>query len=323
MEGDIRQLSMDDIQLIDVSHWRLDEDHPFFPVGARDKRMLWSPPEAPASIKPDWPYLFKSSRKAYPDQYWMEVIAYMVGQAMGIEVPKAFPAELTENGQKEPGALLEWFYDPRSEGFIYGRDLFLRINPAFDNDKGIQHNLHELTLLCRAIAQKIGWENDWKKWLLDMLVFDSLIGNTDRHQENWGVVVLPSSPQSRYLLSPFFDNGTSLGHERFPERVAGWDEQRIDAYVRKGAHHLRYERENTKNRVGHFDSINMSINDISGAKDSMLERLDFDFDNLTQSIENLCSIQTVVPLTTERAEWTIKVLRLRHKRLMQIVNCND
>ncbi len=39
------------------------------------------------------------------------------------------------------------------------------------------------------------------------LVLDALIGNTDRHEENWGVV----EPQEARRLSPSFDHASSLG----------------------------------------------------------------------------------------------------------------
>jgi hypothetical protein len=36
------------------------------------------------------------------------------------------------------------------------------------------------------------------------MFFDALIGNTDRHHENWGLI-------NNERLSPLYDNGISLG----------------------------------------------------------------------------------------------------------------
>lgn len=44
-------------------------------------------------------------------------------------------------------------------------------------------------------------------WFAGYLVLDALVGNTDRHQENWGVV---TSAQRR-RLAPSFDHASSLG----------------------------------------------------------------------------------------------------------------
>jgi hypothetical protein len=44
------------------------------------------------------------------------------------------------------------------------------------------------------------------------LVFDALVGNTDRHHENWGVVVMTDAyGDSSYSLAPTFDHASSLG----------------------------------------------------------------------------------------------------------------
>ena len=188
--------------------------------------MLWSPNDAPEGIKPEWPYLFKLSRDAYPDQYWMETVAYIVGDVMGVPVPKALPARrMMENGEYEYGALLEWFYDQSSQLFVHASDFFHVLISDFDDSSGRHHNLVDLRLICRAFSIRGLISPDWIQWLYDMLLFDALIGNSDRHQENWGFVFVPESapgitpPKVKGYLAPYFDNGTSLGHERYVERM--------------------------------------------------------------------------------------------------------
>lgn len=177
------------MQLIDVSDWRRDDEHGIFPIGARDKKMLWSPWQEIEGVKPNWPYLFKLSREAYPDQFWMETIAYIVGCAMGVEIPKAIPAvRVNESGLKEYGALLEWFYDKEFEHFVHASDIFHVLNKEFDDESGRHHNVEDLRLICRALSIHGMIHTDWNSWVCDMLLLDSLIGNSDRHQENWGFV---------------------------------------------------------------------------------------------------------------------------------------
>jgi hypothetical protein len=49
-------------------------------------------------------------------------------------------------------------------------------------------------------------------YFIAYLVFDVLIGNTDRHHENWGVVVMTDVyGDSTYSLAPSFDHASSLG----------------------------------------------------------------------------------------------------------------
>lgn len=41
---------------------------------------------------------------------------------------------------------------------------------------------------------------------IKIMVFDALVGETDRHAENWGI----TSKNGKYKLSPLYDNGTNL-----------------------------------------------------------------------------------------------------------------
>lgn len=315
-----------DIKLIDVTSWRKDDEHGIFPRGARDKKMLWSPRDVPEGIKPEWPYLFKLSREAFPDQYWMETVAYIVGNAMGVHVPKALPARREiGNGEYEYGALLEWFYDQNSQLFVHASDFFHVLIKDFDDTSGRHHNLDDLRLICRAFSIRSMISTDWAIWLYDMLLFDAFIGNSDRHQENWGFVFIPEAalgdapPKVKGYLAPFFDNGTSLGHERYIEKIRGWTHQKLDDYIQRGCHHLRKNRSDTRERLGHIFSIqDLALDEQSKAH--LVQKFTFDFQELVNKIDSLCEIRTDVPFTRERADWTIRLLRRRYLRLSLILN---
>ncbi|MCT9019356.1 HIRAN domain-containing protein [Proteus mirabilis] len=315
-----------DIKLIDVTNWRKDDEHAIFPRGARDKKMLWSPTDASGGIKPDWPYLFKLSREAFPDQYWMETVAYIIGNMIGVPVPKALPARIAmENGEYEYGALLEWFYDIKSHKFIHASDFFHDLITDFDDSSGKHHNLGDLRLICRKFSIHSIISTNWTLWLHDMLLFDAFIGNSDRHQENWGFVFVPEtignsgSPKVKGYLAPYFDNGTSLGHERYTEKIAGWSNQNIDDYIQRGCHHLRKNRNDTRERLGHISSIQNLVLD-EQVRTYLAQKFAFDFSELVNRINSLCEISSNVPFTRERAYWTIRLLRRRYLRLSLILN---
>jgi hypothetical protein len=68
------------------------------------------------------------------------------------------------------------------------------------------------------------------------LVLDALIGNTDRHHMNWGVLDDPGSPR---VLAPTFDHASSLGFllsdEQRNLRLDTTDpRQTVEAYARRG-----------------------------------------------------------------------------------------
>lgn len=55
--------------------------------------------------------------------------------------------------------------------------------------------------------------------LVEMLVFDALIGSMDRHMQNWGVVVSTTSPQT-HRFAPIFDSSRALFWDYDEERLA-------------------------------------------------------------------------------------------------------
>lgn len=313
------------IELIDATKWREDHEFAIYSYGARDKRMLWSPKEPPPGIKADWPYLFKLSRDVFPEQFWCEIIAYLVGIKMGVEVPAAFPASsVNDEGIVEYGALMEWFYDENQQAFTHASDFFFALNNDFDKDSGKHHNLTDLARICRRFSingrldkTKLGWG----EWLANMLLFDAFIGNTDRHQENWGFVFTGQADGSAHKLlihlAPLFDNGTSLGCEMKMEKVACWNHTRFEKYINSGCHHLRHQRSETRVRVGHLESIQILIGN-ENVKKILQNRFSFDIQELIADIESLSLIDCPTPLSLERLNW-IKRLILRRYQKMSLV----
>lgn len=293
---------------INITDWLQDEHHGIFPIGARDKEMVWSPAEAVGEIKPKWPYLFKESIYRYPDQYWTELVAYIVSNHLNVDVPRVFPAfKRTEEGIVS-GSLIEWFYDVESERFIHGGSYFKRLIPEFDDKTGKHHNLKDFVLILRTLVQYASLETNVLFWLADMALFDALIGNTDRHQENWGIVFKEDGSSQ---MSPLFDNGTSLGHERFVDNVKNWDKQRIVAYVKRGCHHFRYTRNDTGVRIKHFDLISVLASKPHVKEYMKAKATNLDMVNMLSDIERLVLVDSDVAFDVGRYDWIRKILEIR------------
>jgi len=116
-------------QVFEVSTWERDAEFGVFPQGARAKDALFAPSVAPEPvIVPGKRYLFKKSKRSYPDQFWGEVIAYRIGCLLGVHVPPAFVATNAETGQA--GALIEWFYEDGRERYVHGGDFMQLVRRA-------------------------------------------------------------------------------------------------------------------------------------------------------------------------------------------------
>ncbi len=202
-------------EIIDVTTWASDEFSDPFPQGARDKKAVECLTPAPYSfLRAGHRYLFKQSNENYPAQYWAEVIAYRVGCLIGVQVPPAFVAEDHSN-DRLPAALIEWFYqwDEPNVRYVSGGDYIERIVPNFDRKKGTGHNLQAIMRFSQVYETSGILEGSVEHWA-KVLTFDAIIGNTDRHQDNWGVLYKNDEDGVlRAEFSPAFDNGTALGHE--------------------------------------------------------------------------------------------------------------
>lgn len=249
----------------------------------------------------------------------MECIAYLIGTELGFDVPKALPAKsLDFEGKVVCAALIEWFYDPQTQNFVHAADFFQQIFPDFDHQKGSQHNLLDLRKICRVLSKFIGEEQSWNQWLNELILFDSIIGNTDRHQENWGIVHSPNEKPS-IKLSPLFDNGTSLGHERFPANVSRWNDAKVDKYIKQGAHHLRIDAGDPKVRLNHLESIRMIVNESEQNKAFVQQIMQTDFASMLAKLEYLCEIELEIPLSKQRFDWISRLLLCRHKLICELL----
>ncbi|MDP9249133.1 MAG: HipA domain-containing protein [bacterium] len=100
------------------------------------------------------------------------------------------------------------------EDLLHGADLMSQINKNFGKAKNLKEKrkLYTLDLAVEAIRNYVskhkGSEILWEQFF-ELLVFDALIGGTDRHYYNWGVLEMADS--GKFLrLAPAFDNGVSL-----------------------------------------------------------------------------------------------------------------
>lgn len=250
----------------------------------------------------------------------MEVVAYQVGLQLGIPVPPAFAAFDSTSGQC--GALIEWFYRENSQIFIPAGDLFQKVNPDFDRRLGTQHNLVEAQQFCRKVIGNTSLVS-----FSLMLLFDSLIGNSDRHQDNWGYLVSildekneDGTPKAKVSFAPWFDNGTSMGHERFVHKVQGWTDALFRSYIERGCHHFRVSRTDT-HRITHLESMRMVVKHAPGISAMLKAKIEqFDLEELNEKVLSLSQLDLPheSKLTVGRVEFMMKLIGHRKALLQEI-----
>jgi len=306
---------------IDVATWAEDEEHPHFPEGSRDKRLLrcGSPAPFPWLIA-GHRYLFKKSRRTYPEQYWAEVVASRLSSLTGVPVPPAYAAWDSRTG--ECAALIEWFYDyPASpaQGLFSGGMFLKDMIENFDHVRGRQHNFTHISGLMGAFSRshRAALSKDWLRSWAGILTFDALIGNTDRHQENWGLIWTREAGQpARLELTPAFDNGTSMGHELLPKHFRRYQEaSELRRYIERGRHHLRWRIDDLRH-CGHSELLLRILENSPESRPAMLSVLQFDPEALEGAILPLPALNLPAPLSPDRAGFMLTLVKARREYLL-------
>lgn len=183
-------------------------------------------------------WLFKLARPNTGED-WAEKVASEIAKRLVIETAQVELAEF--EGQR--GCLCQSFLKADdSWTLIHGNEVLARLGD-YDRFKKQQQSDHTFANIVRALAHLKPFPEDVVRdyvlpRLAQYVVFDALIGNTDRHHENWGLLwsELPSLPDVGLEVAPTFDHASSLGREL---TVAGCEKHLalkdgVARYVRRG-----------------------------------------------------------------------------------------
>lgn len=292
--------------VVSIAGWDLDEDFPFGPQGAKPKRIVICPSPTPRPyLIGGHRYLFKEPTGSKAQQIWAEVIAYEIARDLGVPVPPAFLA--FDPILRCPGVLVEFFYgyswnDPVR--FIHAIERFQGLGIRVDERRG---SLRDNVLLSR-VHQVV----DWRSWWAKTLAFDAMIGNTDRHSENWGFIVDPSAPgEVRYTMAPAFDNGTSLGYLiRDPDLGKFMQPDRFADFIAKGKHHFGWLSGNAES-AGHANLCGQ-FNQVFGSVGEALNRTINISDSRIEAVVQWClRFEFPVAFSQARAEFIAAQLKTR------------
>lgn len=286
--------------------------------GARPKTAYFSPKKPEHSfIKPNHRYLFKKSRKGAPWQFWMEIIAYRIGDVLNVKVPPTYVGmsikEAEDSEKPVLGSLIEWFYGAQDEYRDGGR----LIGPLIENfnyETGEQHNLQTnlaQTFPCDEIQIHHLLVEYWAK----ILTFDTIIGNTDRHQDNWGLIMPPIAENNKFSVnfSPAFDNGSALDYGVPERRFENFsDSDYAEKYLRNGKHHMKWSLDEPKN-LNFFEFMKRFVSEYQFTKQIVEGLLQFQREDLEKRLNPLLNIK--VPeefcLTPSRLRFTIDMIFYR------------
>lgn len=143
----------------------------------------------------------KNKNISYINNAFSEYIGSNVFKMVGLKTQNAILGKYEYNGKEKIVCACEDFTD--NENVLYEfENLALSTNP----DKKIETELNDIMEVIeenRMIETEATKQKFW-----DMFVIDSIIGNTDRHNGNWGFLLNKNTGKAEF--SPIYDCGSCL-----------------------------------------------------------------------------------------------------------------
>ena len=201
--------------------WRVEVEE----MGSK-KKFWYRNPETDT----DWLFKFPQDNTG---QHWAEKIAAELAAHLGTLHAKVELADF----QGTLGSVTESFAGNGRE-LVHGNQLLERVVHGYDPERTFRQSAHTLSNIWRVMDRVFVNPDSARRAKLRIaayLVLDALIGNTDRHHENWGLLRNRAGDQWRGFVAPSFDHASSLGRELLDarrDRILA--ENRVGNYAEKG-----------------------------------------------------------------------------------------
>ena len=277
-------------------------------------------------------YFFKTSliknEKHYIYEFWSEIIASEVGTFLGFDVLH-YDVALYET---KLGCLSKSMTGSGSEL----RELWKLLkgyDPSYDIKDKNAYTFQSIEKMLKSLFPNERFIEN----VIETIIFDSIIGNEDRHQENLSILVSNKKEDKRGFIkksnknivinefSQIYDSGSSLGRELNESKVEKMlsDSNQLYAYINRGSSEIHWDGETGKQK--HFMLIERIIN--HGYKDfvkSVLRRLDEKYDKgkidaIVDGIDD-CLPEKLYSqkIPKKRKELIKKLISLRIERLKEL-----
>lgn len=232
----------------DVSEWT--ELSASSTKGTRDKLVLAGSSEDTYFLK----FPMVREKRDYTPENWSEILAYEIGTQLGFNVLRYDLA--IHNGRI--GCISKNMITPsKNESLVEGHQILSRYDSTYDPSNKNSYSRYTFGFVQEALKAY-----DAAFYIEDFirtLIFDAIIGNSDRHQSNWGIILSTKIEDNNISIikkaAPIYDSGCCLEREFGEEQIQMHldIQSKFDKYIRNGVSELRTKK--TSNKSSHEELL--------------------------------------------------------------------
>lgn len=217
-------------------------------------------------------WLFKFPR-GNTGEHWAEKIAAEVASTLGMDHAKV---ELAVFEGRRGSTTKSFANVGTGQILIHGNQLLELAVQGYDPNKKFHQSSHTLENIWRVLDSVLDDPEDAKSTkcrFADYLVFDAIIGNTDRHHENWGLLLQMAEDKVFVDLAPTYDHASSLGRElNDTKRERLFANNRIGTYVERAPGAI-YWSESDARGISPVELIRRSVDEYPDLFGPALQRI--------------------------------------------------
>lgn len=248
---------------------------------------------------------FKFPKSEYTTEHISEKVAADIAQLINIDCMKV---ELGQYYSREGS--LSYRINKEGENLIEGVGLINKYYPSYDpntlydEEKGEYYSLEMILYSLK--------EYSFQKEIFKILIFDCLIGNTDRHQNNWAIL----QDKNDIRLCPLYDNGSSLCCYLLESKLDGYlgnDKVRFQSLVdTKSRSRIRIDKKNVKEPT-HLEVLEYLKNNYYNEVINIVKTVGYNVNE--NSIDYI--LEPYVGIISEKREALIKKFLIEKVNLMK------
>jgi hypothetical protein len=223
-------------------------------------------------------YISKVGSKWYPVESITEQLITRVGQHLGFDVADS----LLRMVGRQVRFLSRYFLDDENESLAHGIELFRdNFGHDFVEDvaaRKVERSFYTFSVVIKSIERTFPEAADAiVSGFVQMLLFDAIVGNNDRHPANWGVITstrMTTLPR----FSPIFDTARGLfwNASEAAIRLKLADKGAFQAYITNSRPQIGWHEEPNLNHFHLLQRIVDAYPEYRGLMENKAKSLDLD-----------------------------------------------